>query len=202
MNSRFTIAIVLLLSGVPYATFAHCPESDRECNKSDIAQMMCDCREANSKLMRNSDDVSVFLGTLVGEKLLQEVPDCNFHPQARLRKFLKKYVLNRLVVKDSVNVSLDLPSLGKVTVLNTDQFLEVALVVIHDVLAHKSLQHTAVDGLVTLTREEVVAALVWALGQTNVESILPNDLQDSRVYQETRNEVARFYVDKAIAAVR
>ena len=198
MNSRFTLAIVLLLSSAPYAaTFAN----DREC-RSDLAQMMCDCREANSKLVVNSDDAAVFLGALVSERILQEYPTCDFRPDARLRKFLKKYLLNRFIVKDAVKLTIDLPSMGRVTVLNTDQFLEVALVVLHDLIAHRSLHHTAVDGLVTLTREEIVAVLVWVLGETNVESILPSDLENTRAYQEIRNEVARYYVDQAIARVR
>lgn len=202
MNSRFTLALVLLLSSVPYVAFAECHNSDRDCNKSDLVQMMCDCREANSKLVANSDDAAILLGYIVGRELLAELPQCDFHPLARLKKFVKKYVLNRLFLNDSINVSVDLPQAGQVNILNTDQFLEVVLVVVHDLLAHHSLKHTAVDGLLTLTREEVVALLVWALGETNVESLLPNGLDESLLYQQTRNEVARYYVDKAIAHVR
>lgn len=199
MNSRFTLALALLLSG---AAFADCQKSDRDCHKSDLAQMMCDCREANSKLTANSDDAAVFLGYIIGRELLAELPPCDFHPEARLKKFVKKYILNRLFLNNSINVTLDLPSAGQVTVLNTDQFLEVALVVIHDLINKHSARHTLVDGLVTLTREEIVAVLVWALGQTHVEEVLPNDLEDTRLYQEVRNEVTRYYVDKAIARVR
>lgn len=201
MNSRFTFAIVLLLSSVPYATFAQCSSSDREC-KSDLAQMMCDCRETNGKLVVNTTDAQVFLSYLVGKELLTQLPSCHFNAEGRLRKFTTKYVLNRIFFNDSVNVTLDLPSAGEVTVLNTDQLLEVLLVVIHDLIAKKSVSQTFVDGALTLTREEIVAALVWILCETNVESLLPNDIEDNRVYQETRNEVARYYVDKAIAHIR
>lgn len=197
MNSRFTFAIVLLLSSVPYATYT----SDREC-RSDKAQMACECREANSKLVINTNDAQVFLSYLVGEKLLTQVPSCSFNAEGRLRKFTTKYVLNRIFFNDSVNVTLDLPSAGQVTILNTDQLLEVLLVVLHDLIAKKSVSHTLVDGALTLTREEIVAALVWILGETNLESLIPNGVENNRVYQETRNEVARFYVDKAIAHVR
>lgn len=197
MNSRFTLAIVLLLSSAPYAaTFAN----DREC-KSDLAQMMCDCRETNSKLVANTDDAKVFLSYLIGKELLAELPYCDFNAQGRLKKFLKKYVLNRLFLNDSINITLDLPSAGQVTVLNTDQFLEVALVVIHDLLAKRSISDVVVDGLVTLTREEAVALVVWVVEQTNVEELVPS-ITETRLYQETRNEVARFYIDKAIARVR
>jgi hypothetical protein len=197
MNSRFTLAIVLLLSSAPYAaTFAN----DREC-KSDLTQMMCDCRETNSKLVANTDDAKVFLSYLIGKELLAELPHCDFNAQGRLKKFLKKYVLNRLFLNDSINITLDLPSAGQVTVLNTDQFLEVALVVIHDLLAKRAISDVVVDGLATLTREEVVALVVWIVEQTNIEELLPS-VTETRLYQETRNEVARFYVDKAIARVR
>lgn len=199
MNSRFTFAIVLLLSGVPYATFTN----DRDC-KSDKAQMSCDCREANGKLVTNSDDAAVFLSYLIGKELLSQpgVPQCDFNALGRLKKFLEKYVLNRIFLNDSINLTLDLPSAGQITVLNTDQFLEVVLVVIHDLLAkNKSIGDIAVDGVLTLTREEVVAVLAWLLGQTNLEELVPS-VTETRLYQETRNEVARFYVDKAIARVR
>lgn len=200
MNSRFTLAIALLLSCAP-AAFAHCPESDRDCNKSDLVQMMCDCRETNSRLVANTDDAKVFLSYLIGKELLQELPHCDFNAVGRLKKFLKKYVLNRIFLNDSIHITLDLPQAGQVTVLNTDQFLEVALVVIHDLLAKRALGDIAVDGLVTLTREEVVAVLVWLLGQTNAEELLPS-VTNTRLYQETRNEVARYYVDKGLARVR
>lgn len=197
MNSRFTLAIVLLLSCAPYAaSFANdrCP--------SDKAQMACDCRETNSRLVANTDDAKVFLSYLIGKELLAELPLCaDFNAQGRLKKFLKKYVLNRIFLNDSINVTLDLPQAGTVTVLNTDQFLEVALVVIHDLIAKQSLGNTAVDGLVTLTREEIVAVLVWLVEQSNVEEIAPS-VTSTRLYEETRNEVARYYVDKGLARVR
>lgn len=196
MNSRFTFAIVLLLSGVPYATFT----SDRDC-KSDKMQMSCDCREANGKLVTNSDDAKVILGYLIAKELLAELPQCEFNYKERLKKFIKKYFLNRIFLNDSINLTLDLPSAGQVTVLNTDQFLEVALVVIHDLLAKKAISDVAVDGVLTLTREEVVAFAVWLLGQSNLEELLPS-ITDTCLYKQTRNEVARFYVDKAIARVR
>ena len=43
--------------------------------------------------------------------------------------------------------------------------------------------------------------MVWLLGQTNVEELAPS-VTNTRLYQETRNEVARYYVDKGIANVR
>lgn len=197
MNSRFTLVIVLLLSSAQYASiFAN----DREC-KSDLAQMMCNCRETNSKLVANTDDAKVFLSYLIGKELLAELPHSDFNAQGRLKKFLKKYVLNRLFLNDSINITLDLPSAGQVTVLDTDQFLEVALVVIHDLIAKRAISDVVVDGLVTLTREEVAAFVVWLVDQTNFEE-LASPITESRLYQETRNEVARFYVDKAIARVR
>ncbi|CAN5196573.1 hypothetical protein BH09DEP1_BH09DEP1_0240 [soil metagenome] len=198
MNSRFTLAIVLLLSSAPYAsTFAN----DREC-KSDLAQMMCDCREANGKLVINSDDAAVFLGYIVGKEIVAELPKCEFDALGRWKKFIKKYILNRLFLNNSINITLDLPSAGQVTVLNTDQFLEVLLVVAHGIIAKDSARRVVTEGVLTLTREEIVAALIWVLDQTNAEAILPDSLTEGRLYQETRNEVARFYVDKAIARVR
>lgn len=195
MNSCFTLALALLISSVPYTTFAsdRCP--------SDKAQMACDCRETNSRLVANTDDAKVFLSYLIGKELLEELPRCDFNALGRLKKFLKKYVLNRVFLNDSINITLDLPSAGQVTVLNTDQFLEVALVVIHDLLAKRTIGDVVVDGVVTLTREEVVAFVVWLLGQTNVEELAPS-VTNTRLYQETRNEVARYYVDKGIANVR
>ncbi|GMU19193.1 MAG: hypothetical protein AMXMBFR12_03850 [Candidatus Babeliales bacterium] len=195
MNSSFTLALALLISSVPYTTFAsdRCP--------SDKAQMACDCRETNSRLVANTDDAKVFLSYLIGKELLEELPRCDFNALGRLKKFLKKYVLNRVFLNDSINITLDLPSAGQVTVLNTDQFLEVALVVIHDLLAKRTIGDVVVDGVVTLTREEVVAFVVWLLGQTNVEELAPS-VTNTRLYQETRNEVARYYVDKGIAHVR
>lgn len=195
MNSCFTLALALLISSVPYTTFAsdRCP--------SDKAQMACDCRETNSRLVANTDDAKVFLSYLIGKELLEELPRCDFNALGRLKKFLKKYVLNRVFLNDSINITLDLPSAGQVTVLNTDQFLEVALVVIHDLLAKRTIGDVVVDGVVTLTREEVVAFVVWLLGQTNVEELAPS-VTNTRLYQETRNEVARYYVDKGIAHVR
>lgn len=200
MNSRFTLALALLLSGVSSAAFAECPKSDRDCTKSDLAQMMCDCREANSKLTSNTEFVKVAVGTLVAEKFAAELACDKIAHSAR--KFLKKYVLNHLLFQDAVNVTLDLPSLGRTTVLNTDQFLEVLLVVLADVLHKKSTGTVVVDGGLTLAREEIVAIALWLLGQSNVEELLPESVTDGIVYQEGRNELLRHYVDKGIEHVR
>ncbi len=200
MNSRFTMAIALLLSSLPYATYATC---DRV-NQSDLALLgsACDCRAANSKLVANSEDCSVLLGYLVGKEILPDLPNCSFDYKARWKKFVTKYVINRLFLHDAINFSVQLPSAGEVTVLNTDQFLEVALVVFHDLIHQKATGDMVVHGAVTLAREEIVAAILWLLGESNVEELLPQGVTEGELYTQARNEVARFYVDKAIAKLK
>lgn len=199
MNSRLTLAIALLLSSAPFASFA----SDRDCTTSDLKQMMCDCRDTNSRLAANTEFTKVAVGALVAKELLAtSALPCAAQLSARVNKFLKKYVLNHLVFQDSIEVTLDLPSLGRTTVLNTDQFLEVLLVVLCDLSHKKAVGTVVVDGALTLAREEVVAAALWLLDQINVEALIPESVTEGVVYQEARTEAARFFADKAIASLR
>lgn len=193
MNSRFTLAVALLLSGVPFATFAN----DRDCSKSDLKQMMCDCRETNGRLVANTEVAKLAGAYVITSAALSncKYSDVILH---KFRKVLKKFILNNLIFQDSVNINLDLPSLGKTTVLNTDQFLEVLLVVVCDLLHDKSAGDVVVDGGLTLVREEVVAVALWILDQLNVEGVLPESVTDGEAYQEVRNEIARHYVDKGL----
>ena len=190
MNSRFTLAVALLLSTLPQISFsAHRPDSD-------FAAFQCDCRSGLQKLATSNTDVEVALAYL----LSKEIPDkysCPFDVRGRIQKAVYKYALERFVVGDSLSFEADLPSVGTVTLLTTDSSLEVLLVVLRDVL-DKHYSAVLPDAARVFAREQVVRGLVWLLGQSHVEALLPNALADSGVYVQARNEVGRYFVDKGL----
>ena len=116
--------------------------------------------------------------------------------KGRTKKAAVKYFINRFLLHNALDVVADVPSIGQVSVLTTDQALEVFFVALDDALAHKSASDILVDSVKKYGKEKVVAALVWLVEQTNVESLLPDALTDSGVYYEARNELARYGVDK------
>lgn len=184
MNSHFKfLAAALLFSAIPVAA------SDYDLCRSDNRQV--------EKVAATLDDVEAAILYL----LVDKIPDkysCSFDVKSRTRKAIVKYFLNRFLLNNSLDVVADLPNAGSVSVLTTDQALEVGIVVFNDVVDKKSGATILTNAGKIFLREKVVAALVWLLAQTNVEALLPDSLTESRVYYEARNEVGRHFVDKAI----
>ena len=136
--------------------------------------------------------------------LVDQLPNkynCSFDVKGRTKKAIVKYFINRFLLKDSLDINADLPNGGSVSVLTTDQAMEVGLVVANDLIDKKGGTEILVHAGKTFVREKVVAALVWLLAQTNVEALLPDSLTSSTLYTEARNEVGRHFVDKAIDKV-
>lgn len=195
MKMRYTLAVALLLSTVPHLSFSN----DYTSCRSDLAYSG-DCRVNLQRLDANDTDIEVALAYI----LSKEIPDrynCSFDLKARIQKVAVKYFLNRFLLHNSLNIVADLPSTGQLEVLTTDQALEIALVVAEDVLAHKAAAGILTDAGRVYLREKIVSVVLWLLTQTNVEALLPDQLTESGVYNEARNEVARYFVDKAIDKV-
>ena len=183
MNSHFKfIAAALLFSAIPVVA------SDYDHCRSD-AKMM-------DRVAASLEDVEAAVLYLLVDKL----PDnCrSFDLKGRTKKAIVKYFLNRFLFNNSLDVVADVPNGGTVPLLTTDQALEVGLVVYHDVVDKKSGSAILADAGKTFVREKVVQALVWLLAQSNVEALLPDSLTSGAVYNEARNEVARYFVDQGI----
>jgi hypothetical protein len=189
MNSHFKfLTAALLFSGISVAAsdYDHCRPDHK----------MMDRVEATL------DDVEAAILYLLIDKLPDKYTNsCSFDIKGRTKKAIVKHFLNRFLFNNSLDVVADLPNAGVVSVITTDQALEVGLVVFNDVVDKKAGSIILADAGRTFLREKVVAALVWLLGQTNVEALLPDSLTDSVVYSEARNEVARHFVDKGIDRV-
>ncbi len=190
MKLTYTLAAALLLS-IPYQT-----KAQDYCARTDLSYSSCD-RELQ-RLSANDTDIKVALAYLVSKHIPQEL-DCPFKLKQRITKEAVKYLAERLVFDDSLNVSITLPSVGELQILTTDQALEVAYVVAEDVLfTAKAKQAILSDAGRTYVREKIVQALVWLLSETSVENLLPSTLTDSEVYPIIRAEVARYWVDRSL----
>lgn len=188
MNSHFKfIAAALLFSAMPIVA-----TSDYDYCRSDMRVM--------DKVAATLDDVEAAILYLLVDKLPDKY-SCSFDVKGRTKKAIVKYFLNRFLFNNSLDVVADLPNAGSVSVLTTDQALEVGLVVFHDVVDKKSGSHILTNAGKTFLREKVVAALVWLLQQTNAEALLPDSLTTSLAYAEARNEIARHFVEKGMDRV-
>ena len=186
MNSPFKfVAAALLFSTVPAGALV----SDYNCSRSDY-----NCLE---RVAANTDDIQATLLFLLVDKLPDKF-SCSFDVKGRTKKAIVKHFINRFLLNNSLDIVADLPNAGSVSVLTTDQAMEVGLVVFNDLFDKRSGSEIVTHAGKTFVREKVVAALVWLLAQTNVEALLPDSLTSSAVYTEARNEVGRHFVDKAI----
>jgi hypothetical protein len=187
MNSHFKMfAAALLFSAIPVAA------NDYDYCRSDNRVM--------DKVAATLDDVEAAILYLLVDKLPDKY-SCSFDVKGRTKKAIVKYFLNRFLFNNSLDVVADVPNAGPVSVLTTDQAMEVGLVVFHDVFEKKSSSTVIADAGRTFLREKIVGALVWLLAQTNAEALLPDSLSSSAVYVEARNEVARHFVDKGLDRV-
>jgi len=186
MNPRYTLAVSLLLSTLPQLSFAR---GDMMMN--DLEACQYECRASLRSLDVNLTDLEV----LVAYSLRNEVPKCSFDAPARIKKEAIKYFVNRYVTGDSLDLNADLPNTGQVSVLNTDQALEVAYVVANDLLDKKATSELLTDAGKTFLREKVVQAILWVVSQSNIEALLPDTLTQTGLYNVVRNEVARYGVD-------
>lgn len=186
MNPRYTLAVTLLLSTLPQISFAR-----GDMMMSDLEACQYECRTALKSLDVNLTDLEV----LVAYSLRNELPKCSFDAAARVKKEAIKYFAQRYVTGDSLDLNADLPNVGNVTVLNTDQALEVAYVVANDLIDKKATSEVLTDAGRTFLREKVVQAILWVVSQSNVEALLPETLTQTGLYDVVRKEVARYGVD-------
>jgi hypothetical protein len=189
MNSHFKFfAAALLFLSIPFESSAVVTSCDYDYCRSDL--------KITNRVVTSLDDVEAAVFYL----LVDKIPDryrCSFEVVGRTKKFIVKYFLNRFLFHDSLDVVADLPNnQGSVSVITTDQALEVGLVMFDDIVDKKSGTTILADAGKTFLREKVVSALLWLLAQTNVEGLLPDSVANSLVYRETRNEIFRHFVHK------
>lgn len=187
MNSHFKVlAAALLFSAIPVAA------SDYDYCRSD-AKMM-------DRVSASLEDVEAAVLYLLIDKLPDKY-SCSFDIKGRTKKAIVKHFLNRFLLNNSLDVVADVPNAGPVSILTTDQALEVGIVVVNDLVDRKSGSTILTDAGITLVREKLVSALVWLVALSNVEALLPDSLTSSAVYSEARNEVARHFVEKGLSNV-
>ncbi len=188
MNSHFKfLAAALLFSTLPLLA------------NSDYDHCRPDARAIN-KVAATLDDVEAAVLYLLVDKIPAKF-SCSFDVKGRTKKAIVKHFVNRFLLNNAFDVVADVPNAGTVTVLNTDQAMEIGAVALDDILDKKSAGTILTNAGKTFVREKIVAALVWLLAQTPVESLLPDSLTTSTLYTEGRNEVARHFVDKGLERV-
>jgi hypothetical protein len=189
MNSRHFLIASLLLSSFPYKIF--CAENDALMD-NDLAYI--ECRMELKALNEDVERLTLYvLASIVPCK-----SECTFDPHGRATKSTIKYLVRRFFIGDALDLEANLPSVGDVSILNTDQALELAYTVTHDLINKKSTSHIGIHAGKTFVREKVVEASLWVLEQIKIEGLLPDSVAGSPIYTETRNEVLRYYVDKLI----
>lgn len=176
MNSRYTLAFALLLSSLP----AFATKTDSDCLRN---------------IELKSGDVEAAVIWLASERL----PDFN---GCALKDVIKREViLDRVdahITHGALNVEVDLPSAGSVSVVNNDEALHVLWVVAQDLLAKKAAGDVLNDAAKTYVSEKLTTLALWILAQTNVEGLLPDSVTSGRLYNFLRHELARCGVAKAI----
>jgi hypothetical protein len=197
MNSRHIFFAALLLSVAPKVALGN---SDLD-YKSDCAlyrsnDYTCVMKDSQRSLVSQSDFLAG-LTYLVAQGLPGKAT-CSFNPKGRVEKVVIKHLINNHVLKNSLDIPLVITPQGQINVITTDQFMEVAAIVLHDLYLHKKTSVVLSDVLHTYVREKIVGAALWLLQQGSVEGILPSEISSSTAYQETRNELARYYADELV----
>jgi hypothetical protein len=196
MNSRYTFLVTSLLSVAPF----FCYSNDLSCCKdlSDLGYISVSSRLG--KVEHCGENVQSALAYLLAD----QIPDkynCSFDYKGRIKKVALKKLINDNLLKNSLDITIDLPDSAQLPILNTDQILEIAYVAAHDALARKSFSVIGIDAGKTLLREKLVEVVLWLVAQTHVEDLLPESITDSYVYEQTVIELARFYTDKVIKII-
>lgn len=170
MNSRYTLALALLLSSLPAFTRAN----DSDCLRN---------------IELKSGDIEAAVIWLASEKL----PD--FGLQCPIKDSIKREViLDRVdahITHGALALDVELPSAGSVAVVTNDESLHVLYVVAQDLLAHKTTNDILTDAGKTYVSEKLVSAALWIVSQTNVEGLLPDSITSGRIYNFLRKELAR-----------
>ena len=176
MNSRYTLALALLLSSLPAFTRANDHDSLR-----------------NIEL--KSGDIEAAVIWLASEKL----PDFG---QCPIKDAIKREViLDRVdahITHGALAVDFDLPQAGSVAVITNDESLHVLWTITNGLLAHKATNDILSDAGKTYVSEKLVSAALWVLTQTNVESLLPNSITRGTIYNFLRKEAARCGIARLI----
>jgi hypothetical protein len=177
MNSRYTLALALLLSSLPAFTRAN----DHDCLRN---------------IELKSGDIEAAVIWLASEKL----PD--FGLQCPIKDSIKREViLDRVdahITHGALALDVDLPSAGSVAVITNDESLHVLWTITNGLLAHKATNDILSDAGKTYVSEKLVSAALWVLTQTNVEGLLPDSITSGRIYNFIRKEAARCGVSHLI----
>lgn len=189
MNSRYTLTVALLLSSLSYLAFAY----QNECNDYDLCEYACRMSDEPRNDSINSDvkaGFAFYFAHHIPAKL-----ECSFDLKGRIIKEVVKYIVRSRLTGDSLNLNIGLSPDVKVSVLSTDEALEVGYYAANDLLDHKSGSEVLCTAGKTYVREKIVSVLLWLLKQSNVENILPDQLTSSDLYNFLRKESARYAID-------
>lgn len=187
MNSRHTFLITSLLSVVPFFSYANDLHYYNELSDLGYASRF-------NRIETSDKNIQAALVYL----LAGQVPpayNCSFKPVDRIQKICIKEVINNNLIHNSFDIVIDLPDSAQLSLLSTDQILEIGYVAAQDLLAKKSLATVGIDAGKTLVREKLVEAVLWLVEQTHIEDLLPESVTDSYVYEQTVIELTRFYTD-------
>lgn len=165
---------------------------------------VCDSMLLNphQRILESNSDLKAAVVGLAAIVLPSKYPnyDCAFKPWDRVERNVIKYFVNQYLLQNSVNLSVNLDALGEVNLLNTDQAMEVSWAALKLILAKAPAENVLKATGKTYLREQVVSLIGWVLHNSGFENLLPDSVTHSALYETTRNEVARYQVDKYLDA--
>ena len=196
MNIRYIFSVVLLFS-----TFSklfseeYFWENDFEYCESENES------RALENICVNACDIQAGLVYIISK----DIPDawnCSFDLKGRVKKEVLKYFVNRYLIKDSLNITPDVPSFGTLPILTNEQALEIGYYIANDLIHKVPKYNVLTHGCKLYVREKIVALVLWILNQSNLELLLPAALTNSELYDITRTEVARYSIDHLLECIK
>ena len=190
MNIRNTFALILLFSIVPKNALPYDYLTVNDlCTDNDQVSL--------ERLCLNGSDIKAALGYI----LSKEIPDkynCSFDLKGRIKKEVIKYFVDRYLISGSIDISVNLPSDGQISIITNDQALEVGYYVADNLLEKGLTKEAATVAGKVYLREKIVGVVLWILDQSNIENLLPDAITESELYEFLRKELLRYGVDTHI----
>lgn len=130
--------------------------------------------------------------------LSRTLPDlhCPFDPKSRIQKEAVKYTVRRFLAANALDIAIEVSPNGYLSLLTTDQALELGYVLGTDVIHHSPKNVLFEHAFKTYGREKMVGILLWLWHKSNLEDVFPRAISDSELYHIVKKELLRYGIDK------